>query len=487
MAVAAGIGCTLVVTEDGNLCSFGDNEMGHLDVGDFHAHGEPFILNYIDAFDGHEVVMVACGGTFCACVTKDGSLWKWGIAMGWMLDDSDDEEDDDVAPNRCTPKKVCMSRHGNSPVVMVACGNGFMLILTAAGRIWSHGSGGEFELGHGNNEPCSEPTCIDPARFDGAEIAMISAAGSHCMAVSKTDGRVWTWGCNVSGQTGVGKPDFNVQIPTLIPPADLDGGVVAFVSCGYNFSMLVTVDGVLWSCGCNLFNEIGLGEDIAQSNIFRRIGGDEYFGAGGVRMVSCGSTHSVILAQNRSVWCCGSNEDGELAKPFLSSAVPFLVDRGHFYNVNSELSSDNDVMVVAAGRRFSVAITSGGLVYTWGRHHDPPLRPTGRVVQERPIDTHGLIHMLAEGALGFAGNTTDYARAGRWHEANRARTIAFAMGTHEHFANDAATGGATAYSADFPEELLQDMFHRMCFAVREGSGDGVQSMLGVGTARRPPP
>jgi len=192
-----------------------------------------------------------------------------------------------------------------------------------------------------------------------------------------------------------------VQIPTLIQQTDLDGGVVAFVSCGYDFSMLVTVDGVLWSCGSNQFNEIGLGEDISRSNIFRRVGGDKYFRTGGVRMVSCGLSNSVILAQNNLVWCCGSNEDGELAQPLPLRGPPCLVDRGHFYNVNSELLSDNDIQVVSAGRWLSVAITSDGLVYTWGKTQGPSTAPDGQP------------HRLAEGTLGFAGDTTDHARACR--------------------------------------------------------------------------
>jgi len=57
--------------------------------------------------------------------------------------------------------------------------------------------------------------------------------------------------------------------------------------------------------------------------------------------------------------------------------------------------------------------------------------------------------------------------------------IAFAMGTHAGFANDAATGGVTAYSADFPEELMWDMFHRMRFAVRKESSVGVRGLLGI--------
>jgi len=108
-------------------------------------------------------------------------------------------------------------------------------------------------------------------------------------------------------------------------------------------------------------------------------------------------------------------------------------------------------------------ITYGGLVYEWGKCQGVSSKP----------------HRLPERALGFAGNTIDHARAGRWHDANRTRMIAFAMGTHAGVANDAEIGGTTSYSANFPEELMRDMFHRMRFAVREESSAGVRGLLGI--------
>jgi len=455
MAVAASRGVVLVLTEDGHILAFGNNERGQLGVGDFNVHDELCLLNYVDSFGGREVVMVAAGHSFSACITNDGSLWNWGTDLAYI-------QDSGMERHKCRPVKMCQSLHGNSPVIMVACGWEFMLILTASGRIWAIGNGSEYQLGTGRVETCKVPTCIDPAYFDGDEIGMVSAAGTHCMAVSKTGGRLWIWGCNDYGQCGVSE-DGDVEIPTLIPAASLGGEEVAFVCCGYDFSMIVTSEGVVWACGNNKTNETGclVTFSCLRTRVFERVGGAEYFGPGGARMVSCGLTHSIILAKNNSVWCCGSNNEGQLGRQREVDGRPGLVDSECFNNGNSDVLSDNDVQVVEAGGDFSIALTSGGVVYTWGIFNKS-------------------VSSLAEGALGLAANTTDHARAGRWHKENRARTVAFAMGAHVGLANNADNGGTTAYSANFPEELLRELFQRMRCALREGSSDGVLMLLGMG-------
>jgi len=122
MAVAASRGFTLVVTKDGHILAFDNNERGQLGVGDFDIHSEMCILNYVDSFSGCEVVMVAAGPSFSACITNDGSLWNWGTDLAYT-------QDSGMKLHKCRPVKMCKSLHGNSPVIMVACGWGIMLIL----------------------------------------------------------------------------------------------------------------------------------------------------------------------------------------------------------------------------------------------------------------------------------------------------------------------------------------------------------------------
>ena len=486
MAVTGGTGCTLILTEDGNICAFGDNKYGELGVGDNEKHAEPCMLNHADKFDGHEVVMVATATLVSACVTKDGSLWTWGLNPGRKQGGT--QEGGGVPDAFHEPRRMCMSLHGNSPVQMVSCQMHFMLILTAAGNIWSIGAGRYYELGHGNLEHCREPKCIDPARFDGVEIGMVCAGGHHCVAVSKTGGRVWTWGNNMWGETGVGDVQGScVQNPTLIPATQLDGEAVAFASCGTDFTMLVTVSGVLWACGNNSSHECGFDRRTPThthllSKIFRRVGGAEYFGPKGVRTVSCGYDHSMIIAHNNSLWSCGSNIFGELGYESRDSLYNrntlTLVDSAQFHNHNSEVLSDNEVHIVSAGMCASTVVTAGGDVWVCGKKSNDFLIHcmSKGVWQSARVDLSPQRLFLNE--IGDTGGT-DCLRAGRWHDVQRQRTTAFAMGLHPSFANNVDYGGTTPYNVNFPDELLREMFQRMRFAVREGSSTSLQILLGI--------
>jgi len=153
------------------------------------------------------------------------------------------------------------------------------------------------------------------------------------MAVSKTGGQLWTWGCNDYGQCGVPE-EGDVEIPTLILAASLGGGKVAFVSCDFDFSMIVTSEGVVWSCGNNRTNETGssVAFSCLRTGVFEHVGGAEYFRPGGARMVSCGISHSMILAKNNLVWSCGSNVQGQLGCQRKPDGRPGRIDSECFNN-----------------------------------------------------------------------------------------------------------------------------------------------------------
>ena len=483
MAVAVGRDFALIVTEDGNICSCGDNWYGQLGIGDFELHVQPCLLKYVDTFDGHEVVMVAARESRSACVTKDGTLWTWGYNGYGVLGHPHPFDWRDEL--QCRPRRLSASLLGDSPVLMAAYGKAFLLILTSSGHVWSLGIGMSYELGHGSAEVNVVPRRIDPAVFDNAEIGMIAAGSEHCIALSKTGGKVWGWGCNYASQTGVHNEFVDettqcVRTPTLIPATDLQGGSVVFVSCGWDSSALVTVDGVLWMCGDNDRYGSGMGDDIAGSHVFRRIGGAEFFGTG-IRMVACGMHHTMILANDNTVWTCGSGECGELARaPNWNNVTaeqvrkrgpPCRIDATTFYQSAPRGLYDNDAAVVAVGSYTSFVITNGGTVYFWG------CQPRVYFAYEQqPLDrpAWGSFEMPAPN-LGLADNSVEYARAGLWHYMHQDAMIAFVMGTESSFAADTPIPS----NSTFPPEMLRQLFRNMRLAPREPTSPGVRALLGI--------
>jgi len=467
MAVATGLGYTLIVTEDGNICAFGDNSDGCLGQGhDVTIMGQVRLVHE-ELFGGHKVVMVAAGTSRACCVTSDGSFWNWGNNIGHQLGVAHTAPTQELPVTLVQtlyrgPRKLCQRLHGNSPVVMVALGEYSTYILTANGDIWS------FEQG------AIEPQQVNRMYFDNVPIGMIAAAGSHIVALSRTGGLLWSWGGYVSTATGLDTDFQRVLRPTLVPET-FDGGEVEFICCGYDVTMAVTTDGVLWARGYSPNGECGAA-DWTWSGVFRRIGGAEYFGPGGVHAVSCGTGHTLILAKNNSVWSCGYNGFGELGTPSALSGVtgprrPMLVHID--FPDDPEVPDDNNVVVVAAGDHISFAVSSGGVVFLWGLRQYWETRVLGPP------------HQLPDWVMGSAANTSDDCRAGRWHVGNRRRTMAFMLGVCTNTSTE--TYGTTAVAAqrvpagmtDLAHDTLRDLFENMRLRPRKETSSGVRRLMGL--------
>ena len=61
-------------------------------------------------------------------------------------------------------------------------------------------------------------------------------------------------GANVSGQLCVGSTSNLSSLHRAMPP---DGSAIAFVSCGFYHTCVVTTAGALWACGRNNNTQLG--------------------------------------------------------------------------------------------------------------------------------------------------------------------------------------------------------------------------------------
>jgi len=234
--------------------------------------------------------------------------------------------------------------------------------------------------------------------------------------------------------------------------------------------MAVTVDGVLWACGNNENGECGA-VDWLESEVFRRIGGPEHFGPGGVHSVSCAGAHTLILAKNHSVWSCGYNQNGELGSvPHTNEQLVRADVVPIAFPDDPEVPGDNNVVVVAAGGHMSFVVTSGGLVFLWG------CKQNWELVRSMP-------HQLPDWVMGDVAGTSDNCRAGRWHVCNRNRTMAFMQGVAAIAPEKIPPGmrvpsGMTELSSD----ILMYLFHNMRLIPPATMCTGVRRLLGLDPA-----
>ena len=71
------------------------------------------------------------------------------------------------------------------PVAAVSCGSRHTIALTQDGRVFTWGWGKMGQLGHGNDQPISTPTCVEYFQKNNIKIAYVSAGGCHSGAVAE--------------------------------------------------------------------------------------------------------------------------------------------------------------------------------------------------------------------------------------------------------------------------------------------------------------
>src|SRR6185312_15197966 len=81
----------------------------------------------------------------------------------------------------------------------------------------------------------------------------IAAGGTHVLAL-KSDGTVWAWGSNTSGQLGDGT---TTQRAAPVQVTGLSG--VTAIAAGSNHSLAVKSDGTVWAWGTNAAGQLGDG------------------------------------------------------------------------------------------------------------------------------------------------------------------------------------------------------------------------------------
>lgn len=105
------------------------------------------------------------------------------------------------------------------------------------------------------------------------------------IAAIKTDGTLWTWGYNTSGQLGM-----NSIAHKSSPVQTVAGGTNwKQVTCGYAHTGAIKTDGTLWSWGSNINGCLGDGTVVNKSSPVQSVAGTNW------KQVSCGWSFSALL------------------------------------------------------------------------------------------------------------------------------------------------------------------------------------------------
>ncbi|CAM6118309.1 unnamed protein product [Calypogeia fissa] len=153
-AVSAGGSHTAAISSTGELYTWGRDEgegrLGHGAGGGADEGAEPFPIK-VEALPT-PVAAVACGGFCTMALTPEGQLWSWGGNSNFELGRGNRQDD-------WRPKPI--PEIETNRIIQVACGGYHAAALTDDGQMLTWGHGGHGQLGHGSLQNGRVPSVVE--------------------------------------------------------------------------------------------------------------------------------------------------------------------------------------------------------------------------------------------------------------------------------------------------------------------------------------
>jgi alpha-tubulin suppressor-like RCC1 family protein len=271
----------------------------------------------------------------------------------------------------------------SSGVVQVATGYAHALALTSDGSVWAWGGNGSGQLGDGNTTDSDVPVQV----LDLTGIVQVSA-GTDVSVALRSDGTVWTWGGNTGGELGAGTT-ATAAYPRPVQVTGLTG--VTQISAGGNFVLALRSDGTVWAWGANDYGELGDGTTFDSSVPV------QVTGLSRVTAIAAGADDSMAVATKgyvnmlSAVYEWGDNEQGQIGDgTYRERPVPVQVNGIGAQHVSG----------IAAGLNFSLVVGTDGSVWDWGVNQIGQLGDGGTANAIVPVEAQGAGSGITQVAAG---------------------------------------------------------------------------------------
>jgi len=246
---------------------------------------------------------VLAGGNHNCAVKTDRTLWCWGNNFSGQLGNG-------TTTNSSVPVQV--SGHATDWATVSPGGDGTCAVKTDH-TVWCWGLNYAGQLGNGTTTNSSVPVQVSGHATDWATVT----SGQDYTCAEKTDGTVWCWGVNGSGQLGDGTTTDR-PVPVQVSGHATDW---ATVTASWAHTCAEKTNHTLWCWGDNGFGQLGDGTKTNRPVPVQVSGHTTDWAT-----VSDGLGHTCAEKTDRTVWCWGWNIDGQLGDGTTTdSLVPVRV------------------------------------------------------------------------------------------------------------------------------------------------------------------
>ena len=283
--VACGYSHTNVIKTDGTLWTWGYNTNGQLGDNTIVSKSSPVQT----IAGGTNWKQVSAGFVHTAAIKTDGTLWLWGYNGEGGLGDN-------TQVHKSSPVQTIA---GGTNWKQVAGGGNHIAAIKTDGTLWLWGYNNKGGLGDNSIVPKSSPVQTIAGGTNWKQVS----CGQYYTAAIKTDGTLWGWGDNTYGQLG----DNTIAYKSS-PVQTIAGGTKwKQVACGSYHTAAIKTDGTLWLWGYDNSGQLGDNTRTNKSSLVQTIAGGTNW-----KQVACGSVHTTAIKTDGTLWSWGFNNSGQL-------------------------------------------------------------------------------------------------------------------------------------------------------------------------------
>ncbi len=348
-AIAAGPIHSAAIGTDGNLDEWGTDTVGQVGNGTSGANQDtPY---QISLAPGVAALATSAGAQFELAIGSNHELYAWGGDQDGQLGDGGSTEQN-------SPEEISLAP-GVTPTA-IAAGTLAGYAIGSDGKLYAWGDNTYGQLGDGTTTNRSTPEVITLG--SGVTPVAISAGWFHVLVIG-SDGNLYAWGHNESGELGDGTTTDHytpeaISLGSGVTPTAVAAGVSDTTNSydptnQFGFSLAIGSDGKLYAWGDNSAGELGDGTTTDHDTP------EAIALASGVTptAIAAGRNHSLAIGSDGNLYAWGDNSAGELGDGTTtdhytpevitlgSGAIPIAIAAGDYHSL-------------VIGTKFAVATTA---------------------------------------------------------------------------------------------------------------------------------
>lgn len=373
---------------DGTVWTWGWNYYGQLGNGTTNDRNIPGLVRMSNGDPLQSIIAISAGYCYSVALKNDGTIYTWGYNSAGQLGNG-------TTTQSTYPVQVKLNNGtALTNITAIATGSSFCIALKSDGTVWAWGQNSSGQLGDGTTSGRLNPVQVKlNSTVVLTNIVAIAAGNQHCIAL-KSDGTILTWGANNYGQLGNGstsKSTYPVQVKLSNGTALSN---ITTIAAGTDHCITLNANGTVWTWGANSYGQLGNGTSGTGTNQKNPV--QVILNNGTVLIniikISGGGDHSRALRNDNTLWSWGSNNCSELGNGLKVSQN---------FPVQMQLSAGTiltDVCDLYDGDSQSYIVKSNGIILACGNNICGQLGDGTRVSPIYPVPFMARLYGNANGA-----------------------------------------------------------------------------------------